>query len=185
MGKPGQRRDRKKAESRKKASEQQIARTDRLEEFQVDPIQKLGQEADRKIGEVCEEIIADVSAPVAPADRLPADVPAIEITMSSPDASADLVSADPQAIADAYGDYTRKSLERAWTFFGKLATARSPVEAFALQMEFAKEACETFLAEAQKISDLHGELAKQRVTTFKGLVAKVTQTTFVLQAPRH
>jgi hypothetical protein len=185
MGKSGQRRDKKKAEPRKKASEQQIARTDRLEDTQADPIQEFGQEMDKELGEIREEVTAEVSAPVASADILPAQIPAIEIAANPPVVSTDPVPVSPQAIADAYGDYTRKSLERAWTFFGKLATARSPVEAFALQMEFAKEACETFVADAQKISELHGELAKQRSTNFEGLLAKFTQTTFVLQATRH
>jgi hypothetical protein len=185
MGKQGQRRDRKKAESRKKASEQQIVRTDRLVGTQADPIQEFGHEMNKAIGEICEDISGEVSAPVASADNLPAQIRAEEITASPPVASADLVPVSPQALANAYGDYARTSLERAWTFFGKLATARSPVEAFALQMEFAKEACEAFLAEAHKISDLHGELAKQRVMNFECLVAKVTQTTFVLQATRH
>jgi len=187
MGKPGQRRGKKKAEPRKKA-DQQIARTDRQEDSQSEITQEFVQEIDKAIEvgeEIGDELSMEISAPVAPADSLPALAPAVAITASAPVASADLVPVSPEAIANAYSDYTRKSLERTWAFLGKLAAARSPAEAFALQMEFAKDACETFVAEAQKISELHSELAKQRVMNFEGFVAKVTQTTFVLSATRH
>ncbi|MGY8662258.1 phasin family protein [Bradyrhizobium sp. UFLA05-109] len=106
-------------------------------------------------------------------------------TTSVPAASMELVPVGVRAIADAYGDYTRRSLEHAWAFVGKLASARSPAEAFALQMEFAKQACENFVAETQKIADLHEQLVKQRVVNFEGFVARITQTTLEVRATRH
>jgi hypothetical protein len=93
--------------------------------------------------------------------------------------------ASTQAIADAYSDYTRTSLERAWTFLGKLATARSPIEAFELQMEYAKQAYESFVAESLEIAELHGQLTRQRVMHFEGFVARLTQTTLEIRATRH
>jgi hypothetical protein len=93
--------------------------------------------------------------------------------------------ASTQAIADAYSDYTRTSLEHAWTFLGKLATARSPVEAFELQMEYAKQVCGSLIAESQKIAELHGQLTRQRVMHFEGFVARLTQTTLEIRATRH
>ncbi|MGY8684124.1 phasin family protein [Bradyrhizobium sp. UFLA05-153] len=112
------------------------------------------------------------------------EVSAIE-TANVPAASMELVPVSMQSIADAYGDYTRKSLERAWSFIGKLASARSPAEAFELQMEFAKQACESFVEETQKIADLHEQLVKQRVVNLEGFVARITQTTLEVRATRH
>jgi hypothetical protein len=141
-----------------------------------DTAAEISQEADQ---ETNQETRADSSAQVPSIETLPAEAE------SAPVISTELVPVNIQTIADAYGDYTRTSLERAWTFLGKLASARSPAEAFELQMEFAKQACESFVAEAQKISDLHGQLARQRVMHFEGFVARITQTTFELRATRH
>ncbi|WP_258767203.1 phasin family protein [Bradyrhizobium arachidis] len=141
-------------------------------------IHKIGQEAGQETGQ-------DISAPIAPAEDIPAEASAMDPPAGALVVSAGIAPVSPQTVADAYADYTRKSLEHIWSFFGRLAAARSPAEAFELQMQFAKEACETFVAESQKINDLQAELARQRVMNFEGFVAKVTQTTFELRATRH
>ncbi|WGD48862.1 phasin family protein [Bradyrhizobium sp. CB1650] len=168
-GKSGQRKGRKKAGQRTKADEQQLARTDES------PAEGAGQETGQQAS-------PDINPP-PPSETSPAVV--TQAPASEPTAPLELVAVSPQAIANAYADYTMKSLERSWALFGKLASARSPAEAFAFQMEFAKEACESFVAESRKIVDLHEELVKQRVMHFEGWVAKVTQTTFELRATRH
>lgn len=81
-----------------------------------------------------------------------------------------------QTIANAYGDYTRKSLEQTRCFFDKLTGVRSLDKAIEVQTEFAKQAYETFIAEARKINDLHRELARQRLERLEGFVTKATQT---------
>jgi hypothetical protein len=116
---------------------------------------------------------------------LPAEASGLEIAASVPVAPVEPSQASTQAIADAYSDYTRTSLERAWTFLGKLATARSPIEAFELQMEYAKQAYESFVAESLEIAELHGQLTRQRVMHFEGFVARLTQTTLEIRATRH
>src|SRR6267378_4199214 len=65
-----------------------------------------------------------------------------------------------QAIATAYGDYTKKSFDKV-------------VE---IQTDFAKSAFETFVAESQKIGALYSDLAKQSYKPFAGFVAKMTPT---------
>ncbi|MDA9509433.1 hypothetical protein XI09_33315 [Bradyrhizobium sp. CCBAU 11386] len=109
----------------------------------------------------------------------------MEIAASAPVAPVEPSQASTQAIADAYSDYTRTSLEHAWTFLGKLAAARSPVEAFELQMEYAKQVCESLIAESQKIAELHEQLTRQRVMHFEAFVARLTQTTLEIRATRH
>lgn len=109
----------------------------------------------------------------------------MEIAASPPVAPVEPSQVSARAIADAYSDYLRTSLERAWAFLGKLAAARSPVEAFELQMEYAKQASDSFVAESQKIAELHEQLTRQRVTHFEGFVARLTQTTLEIRATRH
>ena len=89
-------------------------------------------------------------------------------------ASATTVQNGLQAIASAYGDYTKKSFEDAKSFVEKLSGVKSLDKAIEVQTEFAKSAYETFVAESQKIAGLYTDLAKQTYKPFEGLVAKFT-----------
>ena len=80
------------------------------------------------------------------------------------------------AIASAYGDYTKKSLEDAKLFVEMLSGVKSLDKAIEVQADFAKATYDTFVAESQKIGLLYGELAKQSYKPFAGLVAKMTPT---------
>ena len=62
-------------------------------------------------------------------------------------ASATSVQSGLQAIATAYGDYTKKSFEETRSFVEKLSGAKSLDKALEVQTEFAKSAYETFVAE--------------------------------------
>jgi len=77
-----------------------------------------------------------------------------------------------QAIAAAYGDYTRKSFENGNAFGEKLAGVKSFDKALEVQAEYAKSAYETFVAESQKIGELYADLAKQAYKPFEGFAAK-------------
>jgi hypothetical protein len=81
-----------------------------------------------------------------------------------------------QAIATAYGDYTKKSFEDTKSFVEKLSGAKSFDKVIEIQTEFAKTAYETFVKESQKITALYGDLAKQSYKPFGSLVAKMTPT---------
>ena len=81
-----------------------------------------------------------------------------------------------QAIATAYGDYTKKSFEDTKSFFEKLSGVKSFEKAIEIQTEFAKTAYETFVTESQKIGALYGDLAKQSYKPFAGFVARTTPT---------
>ena len=63
-------------------------------------------------------------------------------------------SASFQAIATAYGEYTKKSFEDTKSFVGKMSAVRSLDKAIEVQTEFAKTAYETFVTESQKIGAL-------------------------------
>ena len=89
-------------------------------------------------------------------------------------ASATTVQNGLQAIASAYGDYTKKSFEDTKSFVEKLSGVKSLDKAIEVQTEFAKSAYETYVVEAQKIAGLYADLAKQAYKPFEGLVAKLT-----------
>ena len=87
-------------------------------------------------------------------------------------ASATTVQTGLQAIASAYGDYTKKSFEDTKSFVEKLSGAKSLDKAIEVQTEFAKAAYETFVADSQKIAGLYTDLAKQTFKPLEGMVAK-------------
>lgn len=89
-------------------------------------------------------------------------------------ASATTVQNGIQAIASAYGDYTKKSFEDTKSFVEKLSGVKSIDKAIEAQTEYAKSAYETFVAESQKIAGLYTDLAKQTFKPLEGIVAKFT-----------
>jgi len=89
-------------------------------------------------------------------------------------ASATTVQNGLQAIASAYGDYTKKSFEDTKSFVEKLSGVKSLEKAIEMQSEYAKSAFETFVAESQKIAGLYTDLAKQTFKPLEGIVAKFT-----------
>jgi hypothetical protein len=89
-------------------------------------------------------------------------------------ASASTFPGGFQAIATAYGNYTKRQFEDTKTFVEKLSGVKSFDKAIEIQTEFAKAACETFFTESQKIGAMYGDLAKQTCKPFGGFVAKMT-----------
>lgn len=89
------------------------------------------------------------------------------------DASIKAFPAGFQAIATAYGDYTKKSFEDTRSFVEKLSGVKSFDKVVEIQTEFAKTAYETFVTESQKIGALYGELARQSCKPFGGFAAKM------------
>jgi phasin family protein len=89
-------------------------------------------------------------------------------------ASATTMHTGIQAIASAYGDYTKKSFEDTKSFAEKLSGVKSLDKAIEVQTEYAKSAYEMFVAESQKIAGLYSDLAKQTFKPLEGIVAKFT-----------
>ena len=121
----------------------------------------------------------------APVEAAPAESVSAEPSPAEP-VSVESVSAAPpsaepapvslQTIANAYRDYTRKSLEEFGSFVEQLSGVRSLDKAMTVQSEFVKRAYETSVAESQKICELHNRLAKQTLDPFKGLTGKAPAT---------
>ena len=148
-----------------------------------------------------EPVVAVVASPEPqPAEPLPSEPPPAEPVSAAPSpaepvsteppstepVSAEPVSAAPspaepapvslQTIANAYRDYTRKSIEEFGSFVEQLSGVRSLDKAMTVQSEFVKRAYETSVAESQKICELHNRLAKQTLDPFKGLTGKTPTT---------
>ena len=89
-------------------------------------------------------------------------------------ASAATMQHGLQAIASAYGDYTKKSFEDTKSFVEKLSGVKSLDKAVEAQTEFARSAYESFVAESQKIAGLYSDLAKQAFKPVETIVSKFT-----------
>ena len=127
----------------------------------------------------------EITVPAVSIDFSPTETSVTDTTSpSGPIESAEAVPVGFHTIANAYGDYTRKSLEQTKSFFEKLTCQRSFVTAFELQIEFARKAYETFAADSQKIRELHSELARQRLRGLEGFMEKMTQTALSRSVPR-
>ena len=108
--------------------------------------------------------VETVSVEPSPAETIPAD-PVPYAQMSPARAPVNL-----QTIGNAVGSYTLKSFEQTSSFFEQLAGARSFNKAFELQTQYARQAFETFVAESEKIRELHREMTWQRWQRLEGLV---------------
>jgi hypothetical protein len=157
IGKPGQR-NRKGEQRRHKSDPQRSPKPDQLQSREPDrqaeakkPSRAMVASADAStIGAVALAKVSSIGA-VAPAANSPVSI---------------------QTIANAYGDYTNKSLQETRSFVVKLMEVRSLDKAIEIQAEFARQAYETFVAESQRICELYGELARQIFKPWEGFVAR-------------
>ena len=164
-GKPGQR-SRKADQRGRKSDQQQSPKLDQQHANEQIHATVASTDASTDVSTSGEVALADAPSISTVA---PADTPSITAV-----APADNLPISIQTIANAYGDYTKKSLHDTRSFVEKLMGVRSLDKAVVIQIEFARQAYETFVAESQKISGLYGELAKQIFKPLEGFVAKVT-----------
>ena len=75
------------------------------------------------------------------------------------------VSSKAQAIATEVADYSRKSFE-------KLLGVKSLDKAIEVQTDYAKNAYEGFVSQANKLGALYADLAKETYKPFEAIVAK-------------
>lgn len=118
---------------------------------------------------------AVAAAPVTAAAEVLAPAPAALASGGAP-ATTEARPVSIQTIANAYGDYTRNSLQETRSYVAKLMEVRSVDKAFEVQSVFAKRAYENFVAESQKIFDLYGQLARQTLNSWQACAGKATQT---------
>ena len=119
---------------------------------------------------------AAAPSPPEPAPVEAALAEAASIQPAAVESAAEPAPVSLQTIANAYRDYTRKSIEEFGSFVEQLSGVRSLDKAMTVQTEFVKRAYETSVAESQKICELHNRLAKQTLDPFKGLTGKTPAT---------
>jgi len=177
-GKPNRRKEKpaqakKKGEQRKrKAAERQEALTDQPKQAPVDQPRDTREETVEPAAFTKEPAaFTETASPLpGPAETSAADASSVP-AVAEVDATVSY-----RTIADAWGNYSRTSLEQARSYFEKLAGVRSLGAAVEVQAEFARQACETFVTESQKIRELQAEMAKQRMRRLEGLMEKMTQS---------
>jgi hypothetical protein len=191
IGKPGQRKVKgerkaeqsgKKGEPRKRKEGQPALKPDQL-------LEALERASAPIEVQVSEPIAEPMSAPPPEPMSSPIPEPVSEPVLSAESSATEALPAEPpaavpvgttpvslQTIANAFGDYSKRSFEQTSSFVEKLAGARSLASAIELQVAFAREAYETFVAESKKIRELQGELAKQRLARLEGFVTQMTQS---------
>jgi len=114
--------------------------------------------------------------PAEAASIQPAPVESAPVESAPVESAAEPAPVSLQTIANAYRDYTRKSIEEFGSFVEQLSGVRSLDKAMTVQTEFVKRAYETSVAESQKICELHNRLARQTLDPFKGATGKASAT---------
>jgi hypothetical protein len=80
-----------------------------------------------------------------------------------------------EAIATAHADFAKTSFEQREAYVEQLVQVKSLDKAVELHTQYAKTAYETFMAEANKISDLYREFTKKALAPLAaGFGAKPT-----------
>jgi hypothetical protein len=168
MGKPRQH-GRKATRRNQKSDQPQSPKPDQLDEQQIGALVA-------STDVPTDDAAASAELPPAPTDMpligevLPPDAPPIEAV-----ARADNWSISIQTIANAYGDYAKKSFRETTSFVEKLMGVRSFDMAIEVQTEFARQAYANFVADSQKIFELYSELAKQLFRPWQGPAANMTE----------
>jgi hypothetical protein len=172
----------KKNEPRKRKDAQKNAQPAPKPDQLLQALQRLGEQPADVIAPVAEPV---ASTPLTPSESFPIETALVEAALveaalvetalveavpAPVTEPADATPVSLRTIADAYGDYSKKSIEQTSSFVAKLAGVRSFANAFELQTAFAREAYETFMEQSRRIRDLHRELAKQRLTKLEGFV---------------
>jgi len=91
-------------------------------------------------------------------------------------ASANTFAASIQTIANAHTDFVKKVMQDGSEFISKLTSLKEPAQAIELQSEYVKNAYETFVAEAKKISELYTDFFKQTAKPLEALMATTKAT---------
>ena len=82
------------------------------------------------------------------------------------------LSKNLQTITTEATEYSKKSFEAGSEAFGKLASAKSLDKAIEIQTDYAKQAYESFVAQATKMGEAYAVMAKDAYKPFESLVAK-------------
>ena len=151
---------------------------------EADPVSTMGAETEAAVAEteaVAVEVAPAVTIEPALAMEQPDTIEKPEETVLSgevlpPEVLRPASQVDGlQAIALAYGEYTKKSWLNGRFLMERLTAVRSFDEAIEIQGEFAKQAYSNFLTHSQKICGLYVEWARQIFRPWEILAARRTR----------
>ena len=169
-GKPRQRS--RKADQRQKPEAQPAPQRDEAMEDQISTLM-----ADATANDAASPAEVPLIDEVAPAEvPLVDDIAPVDAVPADTAAPVHHRPVSIQTIANAYEEYTRRSLQESRSLVGKLMGVRSFDKVIELQTEYARQAYVNFVAESQKICELYNELARQIWRPWERLAADVTQT---------
>ena len=137
----------------------------------VEPV----QQATKKQGAAT---VASKPIQQATKDRVATEMAPEQIQQSTIDlgetakSSAKTLPPSVHTIATAHAEYAKKAMQDSSEFFAKLTSVRDPAKLMELQSEYVKNAYETFVAEAKKISELYTDFFKQTAKPLEALIAK-------------
>ena len=171
-----------KSRQRNRKTDQRKAKGEKKVEVrpEVDPVSAImaPMEAAQEITPV-EVAPAEITpVEIAPVEITPVEIAAIEVAPVPVTVETEAVTAlsgevlppvrehapqtaGAQAIALAYGDYTRKSWLNGRFLVERLITARSFDEALEIQGDFARQAYANFVAHSERLCELYGAWAQQ------------------------
>jgi hypothetical protein len=178
-----------KSRQRNRKTDQRKAKGEKKVEVrpEVDPVSAITTPM-----EAAQEITPVEITPVeiAPVEIVPVEIAAAEVAPAAMTAETEAVTAlsgevlppearehapqttGAQAIALAYGDYTRKSVLTGRFLVERLITARSFEEAIEIQGDFAKQAYANFVAHSERICELYGAWAQQCFRPFENVATE-------------
>ena len=181
-----------KSRQRNRKTDQRKAKGEKKVEVrpEVDPVSAImaPMEAAQEITPV-EVAPAEITpVEIAPVEITPVEIAAIEVAPVPVTVETEAVTAlsgevlppvrehapqtaGAQAIALAYGDYTRKSWLNGRFLVERLITARSFEEALEIQGDFARQAYANFVAHSERLCELYGAWAQQCFRPLESLAA--------------
>lgn len=143
----------------RKGGSPQIPQPDQRDEVQIDAMIASAVAETGGAAPVEPSVIgeAEPAETVAIEQVAAADAPPIEA--ASP--ASEQAPVNMQTIANAYRDYTRKSVQENRRFVERLMDVRSLEKAVEVQADFATQAYANFVAQSQRICGLYSQLAGQ------------------------
>jgi hypothetical protein len=80
-----------------------------------------------------------------------------------------------QAIAATITDFSKKAFEDGTRAFEQVIGAKSLEQAFEIQSQYAKKACETYIAQASKLGQMYVDLARNAYKPVEQAAAKTVK----------
>lgn len=122
-----------------------------------------------------------------PVSKQPETLPSVHVEAGPADsaASAEPATASVEALARQYATYFETSVQQVRSFCEKFAGVTSVDRAIELEVELMKQGWDSFIANSQKIRELHREIVRREVAHLERCVANMVQSVLPRPALNH